>query len=235
MAKTAPSAKPTQTRRKGARATAVKRMRARRAAKPRANPEGGSSLTAGLGDDLKLIGSGVAAYAGTRLLQRLTWTVVAKKKPKYAKHAHAAAGVLAFGAALLAGRKIKALTPYHESVIIGSGVAAVQGVVSAFVPKYAWLMNDCKPEQLGSPAQQEPNHQIASSGDGDYDLLEQQLAAYEQGGSQKKSRRPVQQTLETAAAATGDTQIDDQLMEELGTENIDDLYGGVFEDPTLAN
>jgi hypothetical protein len=238
MAKPAPADNPpkaTKAKKRGGIAAVARRRRARRAHAPRAaraNPAGG------MFDDFKSIGAGVGAYGGTRLIQRMAWTLVAKKRPKWAKHAHAAAGALAFAAAWFVGRRVKAIAAYQEAVLMGTGIAAAQGIVAAFIPKYAWLMNDCRPEDLKLPAGQAAAEGSAtpSAGDEGYDYLEEQLAQYERGGAQRRTKAPVAAALQAAAAASGDTGLEESLLEELGDgENIDDLYGGVFEDPTLAN
>lgn len=234
MAKPATSSSPPiAPKKRGGIASAKRRKAARRTAARRSNPDGGGAAI----DTLKTVGASVGAYGGTRLIQRMAWTIVSKKRPTWGKHIHAAAGLATFALAWFAGRKVKAVARYHEAILVGAGVAAVQGVVSAYVPKYAWLMNDCRPEDLRLPAAAAQNGGQQLTGDEvSTDYLEEQLAAYERGHAQKKSRRPVQQAIETAAAADGDMGIDEGLLEELGDgENIDDLYGGVFEDPTLAN
>jgi hypothetical protein len=230
MAKPAAAA-PTSTKNKGAAVAARRRSRARRAAR-RANPSGGGGGgSSEVVDTLKTVGIGVGAYGGTRVVQRLAWTVVAKKKPAWAKHAHAAAGVATFGAAWLAGRKVKALAPFHEALLLGSGVAAAQSLVAVAVPRLAWLMGDPRLDELG------PVRNAAAlpapTAAGDDDPLEAQLVAYERGA--RRTRAPVNAALQTAAAADGDPGIDESLLEELGAgESIDDLYGGLFEDPTLS-
>ncbi len=204
--------------------------RAARRARKRANP----AVTNGLGhqvmDVVKPIGVGAIGYGGTRLVQRLAWTLTVKRRPRWAKHVHAAAGVLTFGALMFAGRKIKAIEPHLEPALIGSGVAAVQGVVTAYLPRFAWITGDPKLSELepgGRPAQQ---LEAGPEAQGDY--LEEALAAYEQPG---RKLRPAEQTMQVVAAATGDNAMEAQLLEELGNgEELDDLYGGIFENPTLS-
>jgi hypothetical protein len=232
MAKPASSSSPPiAPKKRGGIARAARRRAARRTEARRSNPGGGAAI-----ETLKTVGVSVGAYGGTRLLQRMAWTIVSKRRPTWGRHIHAVAGAAAFALAWFAGRKVKAVERYHEAILVGTGVAAVQGVVSAYIPRYAWLMNDCRPEELRLPAAAQNPTAGDAGGEVSTDYLEEQLAAYERGQTQKKSRRPVQQAIETAAAADGDMGIDETLLEELGSgESIDDLYGGVFEDPTLAN
>src|SRR5690606_28919774 len=196
------------------------------------NPSGGG--WGDLGAMAKQVGAGAAGYAGTRVVQRVAWTLTQKRKPQWSKHVQALAGVATFGAVLYGGSKIQALDDYHEAIVIGSGVAAAQGVVHAYVPKYAWLLQDPRSDasrQLpaGTPAAQLPDAQ------GDDDLLEQQIQQMERLPQRAQRRAPVAQALQTAAVASGDAsgELDESLLEELGTEDIDDLYAGTFENPTL--
>ena len=232
MAKPAPEESTPAPKKRRQAAAAGRRRQARRINRPRAaraNPAGGD-LTAGAGEDLKTIGVGIGAYAGTRLLQRAAVVVIGKKRPSWRKHLHVAAGVVAFGAAWIACRKVKALAPYHTSALLGTGVAAAQGFVTAYVPKYAWVFSDVSPESLRAlPAGSE-----TPTAAGDYlDELEE-LAELERSQGRQPRPRSVQANLQAAAQATGDTGIDPSLLEHLDVgEGVDDLYGGVFEDPTL--
>lgn len=228
MPKTAPADPPAQKKRSTI-ASAARRRRARRA-----NPAP-AARAGDLTETLKDVAIAAGAYGGTRLIQRVAWTVAAKKRPSWAKHVHAAAGLAAFAGALFGARRVKQLEPYVESIVIGAGVAAAQGIVSAYIPKYAPLLNDVRLADLGPKALPNPHEQAhAQGGYDDHDQLDAALRQYETGPKRKKA--PVQQALQTAAMADGgDLGIDPGLLEELGTENIDDLYGGVFEDPTLSN
>ncbi len=180
-------------------------------------------------EDLKTVGAGLGAYGGTRLVQRLATKITQKRKPTWTKHVHAAAGAAVFAAAVLAGRRVRQLDGYHEAIVLGTGIAAVQGVVGAYVPRFQWLMSALPlPPSAASP------QLTAASGDQDDDggdYLEQEIRAMERGGA--GPRRPVQQALHTAAAASGDQGLEEALVAELGDEGIDDLYQGLFADPTL--
>lgn len=214
-------------------AIARKARRIRRRANPvRVSNDAGGGLGHQVLAVVKPIGVGAVGYGGTRLVQRLAWTLAVKRRPRWAKHVHAAAGILTFGVLAAAGRKVRAMEPYLEPVLIGSGIAAVQGVVTAYLPRFAWLTADPRRSELDAgdqPAQIEPGQQAQGQYD---DYLEQQLQEYERPG---RKLRPVQQTMQVVAAATGDTSIDQQIMEDLGHgEAVDDLYGGIFEDPTLS-
>lgn len=223
-------AKPTKTR-----PGAVKRRRARataRAVIQRSNPAGGG--WADLAGMAKQVGAGAAGYAGTRVIQRIAWTVTQKRRPTWGKHAQALAGVATFGALLYGASKVQALGDYHEAIVIGSGVAAAQGVVQAYVPKYAWLLQDPRSDAARQVAAGAPAAQLPEPQDGD-DLLEQQIQQMERMPQRQQRRSPVAQALQTAAVASGDPggELDESLLEELGTEDVDDLYAGTFENPTL--
>jgi len=235
MAKSAPAAEDTPPkakrvkRRKGAAVAVTARRRRARRSNPAPRENGWGPMWAWM-DDLKTVGAGLASYGGTRLVQRLITRVTRAKKPAWTKHVHAAAGAAVFAAAVLAGRKVKQIEAYHEAIVLGTGIAAAQGVLSAYVPRYAWLMNDLQNALPAASAT--PTASQAAAGDIDY--MEQELAAYEEQATlPRRQRAPVQQALKTAAAASGDLGLEEALVEELGDEDIDDLYGGVFQSPTL--
>lgn len=221
----APKAARVKRKRGAVKAKAATR-RARRATR-RSNPEGDAKGW-GILEDLQLVGVGLGAYGGTRLLQRLATRVVAKKKPAWTRHAHALSGALAFIGAIYGVRKVKQVAGWEASIVLGTGVAAAQGVVSAYVPKYAWLMNDAAAALPAPAAATNAALPAASAG---MDYLEHELQQME--AAAPRSHRPVAQALKTAAAAAGDQGLEDSLVEELGDEDVDSLYGGIFTDPTL--
>lgn len=221
------SAVQVKARRRRARKTTTTTVRSTRVV--RQNPSGWGATFAFV-DDLKSLGAGLGAYGSTRLVQRLATKIAAKKKPAWTKHVHAATGAAVFAAAVLASRRVRALDPYHEAIVIGSGVAAVQGVVGAYIPRFAWLMSGAAPQALpAGPAE------VGLDDDDDTgDYLENQMRAMERQQI-RPGRRPVQQALSAAAAVSGDMGLEESLVEELGAEAIDDLFGGIFENPTLLS
>ena len=213
-------------------AVRARRARARRAvARIRSNPEGGGGWSGpwGITHDLTMLGAGLGAYGGTRLVQRLATRVAAKKKPAWVRHVSALSGAAVFGAALLAVRKVKTIAAYEGAIVLGTGLAAVQGVVAAYVPRFAWLMSaEALPAGASAPRLQEATIAATSGDPLDYlDEMERQATL------PRRNAKPVQQALETAAAVAGDTGVEEALLAELGDDAIDDLYGGVFADPTL--
>jgi len=117
-------------------AAVAKRRRARKA---RSNP--------GLAKDFThFILPAFGSYAATRLLSRIVYSIVAKKWPRLSPHAGALAALTSFGGLWFAGHKIKRLAPFHDALVVGSGVAALATVVRTYVPKYGWIVADPKPE-----------------------------------------------------------------------------------------
>lgn len=227
----ADDAKPKKSKKRGV-AAAVQRRRARAKAvsKPRENPAGG-----GMMDDVKVVGTGVAAYGATRLLQRMAFTIVGRRKPKWAKLAHVAAGALAFAGTLMVGRKIKALDRFYEGMVMGTGIAAAQGAISAYLPKYGWVVNDCRPEDIRLSGQQAPTLPAGRAAD-PYDQMIQQL---DSGMTPAAVAPPATATavLAQAAEAAGDVQgLEESLLAEMGDgESLEDLYQGAFQGGPFAN
>lgn len=216
------SAVQVKARRRRARKTTTTTVRSTRVV--RQNPSGWGATFAFV-DDLKSLGAGLGAYGSTRLVQRLATKLAAKKKPTWTKHVHAATGAAVFAAAVLGSRRVRALDPYHEAIVIGSGVAAVQGVVGAYIPRFAWLMSGAAPQALpAGPAE------VGLDDDDDTDdYLEQQVRAVERRSPRVRGM-PVQALKDSTAADQG---LEEALVATLGEDGIEDLYGGVFSDPTL--
>lgn len=223
-----PTAKPKR------RIAAYKRKRAARAnPAPRANPAFASDVT-------HLILPGFAAYGGVRVLQRIVYQIVQKRWPKWGKWAHAATGLGAAGALWGFAHRIKALAGYHDAIVMGSSVAAVQGVANAILPvKYNWLLSDCRPEDVKSVAPAQPQiaqmQTEAPSADNDeYSYLEEQLGALSGGPARsvaapRRTGKPVSTNLNLATQGQAPAVTDPDLMSELGDEDLDDLYSGAFE------
>ncbi len=238
MAKPAKKQDETENPKKKRSFASYKKKRKTRAVRanpaPRKNP--------GVASDIVHVGAGFAAYGITRAAQRIVYQVVGKRWPKWAKWAHAATGIGVFGAVWWGAHRVKALAPYHDAAMMGSGIAAGQGVLSSVLSaKYTWLLSDCKPEDLRPAPQQQMQQTIARSNNADalpdadndeYSDLEAQLGSLAGGPARsvpapRPQQNPVASTLAMATAGQGGV-TDPDLMEELGGENLDDLYAGAF-------
>jgi hypothetical protein len=172
---------------------------------------------------------GFGAYAATRVLARIVYNFVQPRWPSLGKHAHALAGVLGFGGTWFFAHKIEKLAPYHDGIVMGSGIAALQGVATAYLPdKYNWLLQDVSPEDVTAPAPAPTTQPAAAAGD-EYSYLEDQT----ESRRARRKRRRQQQLQSTQAEDPGNppTQPDqnDDLMSILNDgETPDDLYSGSF-------
>jgi len=208
---------------------------------PRANPPIGS-------DFVNVLLPGFAAYTATRFIQRIVYTMVQRRWPKLGKHAHAAAGAIAFGGVWFFAHKVKSLARFHDGVVMGSGVAAFQGVAQCYLPKYGWLTSDCKAEDVArkngnGAAALPPGTTVATpeaEGMDEYSYLEAELDAIDGGrraapartiAPRKATRHPVAAAMKVAGTNAGmASDMDDDLLSELGDdEDVDDLYSGAFE------
>lgn len=184
---------------------------------------------------------GFGAYAGTRFLQRVVFSLASKRWPKLGKHLHALAGVAAFGATWLFAHKVRSIAKYHDGIVMGSGIAAFQGVAQTYLPKYGWLTADVQPNGAGGPqVQQQPQQLTAPTGAGgdEYSYLEDQLDAIDGRRARparttrapRRTAAPMASAMQMAAAISGDDpseQIDADLLDELDDgESLDDLYAG---------
>lgn len=199
---------------KARRRARVARVRARRA-NPASNPPLGADL-------MNVVLPGAVAYAGTRVLARIVYSVTAKRWPKFAKHAHALAGVVAAGGAWFGAHRIQRIAHYHDGIVTGAAIAAAQGIAQAYLPaKYRWLLADPQATTPALTAGQirtltAPAPRQAAPADNDeYAELERAMGALEE------SAPPV--------PSGGGGSSDDDLATVLGQgEDPEDLYTGAF-------
>lgn len=170
-----------------------------------ANPPVGTDL-------LHSVLPGFGAYAATRLLSRIVYSLVQRKWPKLGKHAAALAATGAFGTAWLGAHRIQRLAPYHDVIVIGSGVAALQTIVRTYLPRYGWIVADPKPADVQPAALPAAAATAAAQAElqGDeYSYLEAEL--------EQRTGTPMPQISdEDIAAVLGDD------------EEVEDLYTGTF-------
>lgn len=88
---------------------------------------------------------GGVAYAGTRFLSYATYRIAEKKAPTIAKHIAVGASVAAAGLAWAFGHRIKQLEKYYEPILIGTSVAAVQGILQSYLPQYSYFLDSPAP------------------------------------------------------------------------------------------
>lgn len=201
-----------------------------------------------LADLTHVVLPGFGAYAASRILQRVAFTVVGRRFPRLAKHTHAITGVAAFGAAWMLAHRWAKLAKYHDGILVGTGVAALHGVAQAYLPsKYNWLLADCNPATLPANAKAlgkaSMKRQFAAQGKpkptaGDeFSYLEDQLdqiddAPYPTIKPPRASRNPVAAAMKVADINDNDdTAVFDGDLSDLlePGEGVDDLYSGAFE------
>lgn len=226
------------------------RLRARRRA--RQNPSGGGGGGGPranppiLTDFTNVILPGFGAYAATRFLQRVVFTLASKRWPRFAKHLHAASGLAAFGGSWFALHRIKSAAKYHDGILVGAGIAALQGVAQAYLPKYAWMTSDVTGSQAPAGLAKGSNGNgagLPGASDGDeFSYLEDEIMDPPRArtvAAGRKSAGPMSSTLRMAAQAAGDAPgqgVDNDLDGELDPgEDLDDLGGGIFDGGSLSN
>ncbi len=96
------------------------------------------------------IGAGFAGYAAVRFFARMVFSQVIKKYPHIAQHTGAAASLIAAVAAYFTSKHWKKLSPQHEAIAIGAGIALLQSVITTYVPKLGWVVSDYKAEEYTS-------------------------------------------------------------------------------------
>lgn len=92
------------------------------------------------------VGAGLGGYAATRFVARVAYTQAVKRGMKAAKHIGAGASAVAAVAAFFTSRHWDKLEEHHEAITIGAGIGAAQTVLQTYLPQYAWIVSDVKPE-----------------------------------------------------------------------------------------
>lgn len=148
------AAVPAKRRRAPARRAAPRRRR--RVVSPmRSNPRPNPPL----GEDLvEHVVPGFAGYGGTRLLARIIYGVIIKRKPSLAKHAAAGAAVASAAAVWFLAHRWKKIERYHTPIVVGSAIAAIQTLVQTYLGKYGWIVSDYAAQDavVPMPATQTP-------------------------------------------------------------------------------
>jgi hypothetical protein len=85
---------------------------------------------------------GLGGFAATRLLTRIVAVQVAKRKPKWARHAAAATSIASFLGAWYGGNRVKFLEPYHQPIVVGAGLGAIVNLVQIYFPRLGWILSD---------------------------------------------------------------------------------------------
>jgi len=131
-----------------------RRRHPKKTGEPKRNPPLGR-------DVLEYIVPGFAAFAIDRFVTRVAAVQIAKRWPRYAKHAGAIAAIGTFGAAWFGAHRVKFLEKYHHPIVIGSGLAAIQSLIQLYMPKLGWMISDCSPELAAGKAA--PPKQISAA------------------------------------------------------------------------
>jgi hypothetical protein len=95
-----------------------------------------------LQDVLEFVVPGFAGYAGTRMVSRIVHGMVIKRYPKFAKHASVLSTAIAATGAWFLAHRIDKVKQYHTPIVVGAGIATIQTVVQAYLPKYGWMVSD---------------------------------------------------------------------------------------------
>lgn len=130
--------------RRAAPAAPPKRRRAaprrRRVVSPvRSNPRSNPPITEDL---VEHVVPGFAGYGATRLLARVIYGVIIKRKPSLAKHAAAISTIASAAAAWFLVHRWRKIERYHTPIVVGSAIAALQTVIQTYLGKYGWIVSD---------------------------------------------------------------------------------------------
>ena len=93
-------------------------------------------------DLLDFVIPGFVGYAGTKLTSRVVHAAVARKSPKWAKHASVLSSIGSATGAMLLAHRFERTKEYAAPIIVGASIAALQSVVQAYLPKYGWMVSD---------------------------------------------------------------------------------------------
>jgi hypothetical protein len=91
-------------------------------------------------DLMDFILPGFAGYGATKLVARIAYVQLAKKFPNASKHLAAGSTIASFLAAYYLVHRIKKFEKYHTPIVVGSAIAALQTLVTTYIPKYGWML-----------------------------------------------------------------------------------------------
>ena len=94
---------------------------------------------------------GFAAFAATRFLTRVASVQIAKRWPRYAKHAGAVASIGSFAASWFGAHRVQALAKYHDAIVVGTGIATLQSLIQIYLPALGWVVSDATSEVAAAP------------------------------------------------------------------------------------
>lgn len=176
------------------------------------------------------------AYGGTRLIGRITQVQVAKRWPRWAKHAAALSSLVSFGAAWVLAHRVKAVARYHTPIVIGAGVASLQTLVQTYLPWLGWMTADVQPGdlKLAAPAQRTQPQMTASGGMGmGHTIFDEADAMSDHGapewGTYNDAFDQGRQAAPAAPESTDEAAADHSMDEMLADLDVDDGMGnGIF-------
>lgn len=211
----------------------AKRYKKFRKRNPSSEGSGGRTRNPPLATDLlEWIGPGFASFAATRFATRMASMQIAKRWPRFAKHAGALASVGSFTGAWLLGHKVKQLEKYHTQIIIGAGIAAAQSLIQIYFPRLGWIVSDASPEvhQVASGNQQPmPLEEQVDMGDPDFDDLDDgQWYDYNDTRDNGRYAQPNPGPRQAAPNQAANNTYDDAVFDNL--EDSDEMQGagGIF-------
>lgn len=115
-------------------------------------------------DLVQFVAPGFAGFAATRFVTHVAATQIAKRAPKWAKHAGAASSVGSFLGAWFLAHKVKWLEKHHTPLVVGSAIAMLQSLIQLYVPRLGWMLSDASPEianeAQGALTAQQPQMQL---------------------------------------------------------------------------
>ena len=217
--KSRPESSPAARRRK--RRTIITKVTSR-TTEVRSNP----SRTFHAGDFGTFVLPAAGAFLGVKALQRVVFSLVGKRYPKFAPYAAILAGAGAVGLTYAFGHKNKHTANYQDAIILGGSLATVHTAVVQILPrKYNWLVGDLSPTDLqtlpASSTTTTSNGAVTATEGDEYSYLEDDAP---------RTTTPKKAAAAVASAAGGkEGQFDQDLAQYLEDgESADDLYTGSF-------
>jgi hypothetical protein len=140
-----------------AKKTKKRRKRSRRRYRSNPGDEGGARHNPPLLTDvLEYALPGFGGFALTKFVANAAASQIAKRWPKYAKHAGAVSSLGTFAGAWYLGHRLAFFARYHTPIVVGSGIATLQNLVQIYFPeKVAWLLGSPKHAALDATAKQQ--------------------------------------------------------------------------------
>lgn len=100
--------------------------------------------------------AGILSYLGIRVTGRLARIELGQRFPRLAKHLTALTNISSLGGLWYATEKVKFLKEHQTPILVGAGVATIEGLIQAYLPGLAWAVDGNSYQAVGGYRERRP-------------------------------------------------------------------------------